>query len=418
MIGVKPNGQVVGQQVGDNTVEKLNSEIQRIEPSVYPRIEPIPISESSDVIAVDVRSGQVQPYSYQGKSYIRVGNTTQVMSSDEYHQVLFERMHSVQRWENQPAEGWTIDDLDQEEIRITVAEAVRLGRLSEPKGGQPEDLLRGLGLLRDGVLFRAAAVLFGDKEKLEFETPQCLLKVAIFRGLDRSEFLDNRQFTGNAFSLLARAVNFLRDSVPIASRFEPGKMERIDEPLYPPLATREALANAFCHRDYSIGGGSVGLAIYDDRLEVTSTGGLHFGLTPETLFRPHESKPWNPLIARTFYMRGIIEEWGLGTLKIADRAVAAGLPHPEIEENNNCVTVRFRSSVIKSLHLNQGGLTNQQVEILLLLKSKGALSLREIHASLKMKTKKRKLQEDLTILKIKGLTEPHGIGRGARWLSL
>ena len=54
---------------------------------------------------------------------------------------------------------------------------------------------------------------------------------------------------------------------------------------------REALANAFCHRDYAIGGGSVGVAIYDDRLEVTSSGTLHFGLTPDALFRPHESLP-------------------------------------------------------------------------------------------------------------------------------
>ena len=36
-------------------------------------------------------------------------------------------------------------------------------------------------------------------------------------------------------------------------------------------------------RDYALGGGSVGLAVYDDRLEVTSTGPLHFGLTPAAL---------------------------------------------------------------------------------------------------------------------------------------
>ena len=67
------------------------------------------------------------------------------------------------------------------------------------------------------------------------------------------EFLDNRQFNGNAFTLLTNAERFLRDTVPIAGRFERDRFERIDEPLYPPLATREALANALCHRDYSIG---------------------------------------------------------------------------------------------------------------------------------------------------------------------
>ena len=148
---------------------------------------------------------------------------------------------------------------------------------------------------------RGGQVLFGSTERLEFEMPQCLLRIARFRGLDRMEFLDNRQFNGNAFTLLTNAERFLRDALAIAGRFEQDRFERIDEPLYPPLAKREALVNALCHRDYSIGGGSIGIAIYDDRLEVTSSGSLHFGLTTEKLFAPHESRPWNPLIARTFY---------------------------------------------------------------------------------------------------------------------
>ena len=189
---------------------------------------------------------------------------------------------------------------------------------------------------------RGGQVLFGSTERLEFEMPQCLLRIARFRGLDRMEFLDNRQFNGNAFTLLTNAERFLRDTLAIAGRFEQDRFERIDEPLYPPLATREALVNALCHRDYSIGGGSIGIAIYDDRLEVTSSGSLHFGLTPEKLFAPHESRPWNPLIARTFYRRGIIEEWGRGTLKIAELASSAGLPMPEIEDDGVAVTVRFR----------------------------------------------------------------------------
>ena len=69
---------------------------------------------------------------------------------------------------------------------------------------------------------------------------------------------------------------------------------------------------------------------------------LHFGLTSVKLFAPHESLPWNPLIARTFYRRGIIEEWERGTLKMAELTTSAGLPRPEIEDAGGCVTVRFR----------------------------------------------------------------------------
>ena len=419
LFGVDAQGNVVGQSVGDRTIEDVSAEIQRIDPPAFPEIERVRSSEDREVIAVRVSPGSSPPYQYRSVAYRRVGNTTRSMSADEYNRMLFERMHTERRWENQPATGWTVDDLDIPEIRNTIAEAVRIGRLNEPGSRGAEDLLRGLGLMRDGILFRAAAVLFGKAERIECDMPQCLLRVARFRGIDRSEFLDNRQFNGNAFSLLASAERFLRDTLPIASRFESGRMQRIDEPLYPPLATREALANALCHRDYAMGGGSVGLAVYDDRLEVTSTGPLHFGLTPEDLFGPHESRPWNPLIARTFYRRGIIEEWGRGTIRMADLATASGLPRPEIEQRGDCVTVRFRCADYLTDREFEGDLTEQQDVILTLLRRSGrSLALREVLSLLGQQANGRRVREDLATLKAKGLAESTGRGRGARWASL
>ncbi len=425
LFGVTPEGILAGQNANDHTIEKVSAEIQRIDPPTYPEIERIRVASDLQVIAVCVRPGSLPPYQYRGISYRRVGNTTRKMSADEYNRMLFERMHNEQRWENQPARGWSVDDLDIAEIRNTIAEAVRIGRLNEPGSREPEELLRGLGLMRDGVLFRAATVLFGQAERLQCDMPQCLLRVARFRGLDRSEFLDNRQFHGNAFNLLANAERFLRDTLPIASRFESGRMQRIDEPLYPPLATREALANALCHRDYALGGGSIGLAIYDDRLEVTSIGPLHFGLTPEDLFIPHESKPWNPLIAGTFYRRGIIEEWGRGTIRLASLATDSGLPHPEIEERNDSVTVRFRrADYVPDRVMDRGtpekdDLTAQQGAILKLLRqSEHTLALREIRSLLGQQADESRARKDLAVLRAKGLAQPTGRGRGARWKPL
>ena len=416
LFGVTPGGDIVGQQVAERTIEEVSAEIQRIDPPAFPTVERVQVAKEREVIAVHVGQGSLPPYQYRGTAFLRVGNTTRAMLADEYNRMLFERMHSHQRWENQPANDWTIDDLDVAEIRNTVAEAVHIGRLNEPGSREPEDLLRGLGLLRNGVLFRAATVLFGHAERLEFEMPQCLLRVARFRGLDRSEFLDNRQFIGNAFTLLASGERFLRDSVPIASRFESGRMARIDEPLYPPLATREALANAICHRDYALGGSSIGLAMYDDRLEVTSTGPLHFGLTPDDLFRPHASRPWNPLIARTFYRRGIIEEWGRGTLKMAELANSAGLASTEIEEHNDCVTVRFRRADYVPLHRGGNDVIERQNTILALLdRADEGLSVREIVASLGVGISRRQVQRSLAALRSRGLAMTSGRGPATRW---
>ena len=416
LFGVTPTGDVSGQQVSEQTIEEVSAEIQRIDPPAFPEIERVRVTDDLEVIAVRVIQGSARPYQYRGTAYRRVGNTTVTMSAEEYNQMLFERMHSEQRWENQPATGWTVEDLDVAEVRNTVAEAVRIGRLNEPGSRAPEDLLRGLGLIRDGVLFRAAAVLFGNAERLEFEMPQCLLRVARFRGLDRSEFLDNRQFNGNAFALLSHAERFLRDTLPIASRFETGRIQRIDEPLYPPLATREALANALCHRDYALGGGSVGLAVYDNRLDVTSTGPLHFGLTPAELFGPHESRPWNPLIARAFYRRGIIEEWGRGTLKMAELATSAGLPRPEIEESGDCVTVCFRHGQFVPSHRTGSDVVERQKAILTLLDgADDGLALREIHAQMPLNTSERQVRRALTELRDRGLVASTGPGPAARW---
>jgi ATP-dependent DNA helicase RecG len=330
--------------------------------------------------------------------------------------MLLERLHGEERWENRLADAWTVRDLDGAEITRTIDEAVRRGRAEDPATRDPLELLRGFGLARDGVLLRAALVLFGLTDRLEAELPQCLLRVARFRGSDRTEFLDNRQFHGNVFDLLARAERYLRETLPVAGRVLPGLFERVDDPLYPPLALREALANAFCHRDYSIGGGSVALAVYDDRLEVTSSGTLHFGLTAEALFQPHESLPWNPLIARVLYRRGIIESWGRGTLKIAELATQAGLPRPEIEDAGGCVSVRFRPSrYVPPLRVSHDLTARQQNLLAILDAYPQGRALRQLREALPEPAAEWETKADLAMLKGLGLIDTRGRGRGASW---
>jgi ATP-dependent DNA helicase RecG len=416
LFGVEADGQVMGQQVSDHTIEEVAQEIQRIDPPTFPIIDRVALADGREVLVVSVTQGQVRPYSYKGFAYRRVGNTSPAMSRDEYNRMLLERLHGEHRWENEPVTGWAVADLDTAEIVRTLEEAIRRGRADDPGTRDPADILRGLGLLRDGVLLRAAPVLFGRAERVEADLPQCLLRVARFRGTDRTEFIDNRQFHGNIFELLLRAERFLRDSLPVAGRIAPGLFERVDDPLYPPVALREALANAFCHRDYAIGGGSVAVAIYDDRLEITSSGTLHFGLTAEALLAPHESLPWNPLIARVLFRRGIIESWGRGTIKMAELTRLAGLPLPEIEDRGGCVTIRFRPVRYLPPQRVARNLTEQQQRILSLLSgARPGLALRDILAGLENLPPEWDVKSDLTLLKQLALVDTNGHGRGAYW---
>jgi ATP-dependent DNA helicase RecG len=417
LFGIEADGRTLGQNVSDHTLEEVAQELSQIDPPVFPTIDRVAIGDAREVLVVTTATGQNRPYSYRGQAYRRVGNTNQALSREEYNHMLLERLHGERRWENEPSHGWTVADLDATELVRTVEEAIRRGRVEDPGTRDPSELLRGFGLLRDEQVLRAAAVLFGRADRLEMDYPQCLLRVAKFRGTDRTEFLDNRQFHGNTFDLLVKAERFLRDSLPVAGRVAPGLFERVDDPLYPPTALREALANAFCHRDYSIGGGSVAVAIYDDRLEVTSSGSLHFGLTAEALFAPHESLPWNPLIARVFFRRGVIESWGRGTIKMAELAAGAGLPRPEIDVSPGAVVVRFRPGRYMAPHRVARDLTSRQQQILEMLAGAPlGLPLRLISKRLTPPAREWEVKGDLTLLRQLGLIETHGHARGARWL--
>src|SRR3989339_2231053 len=104
--------------------------------------------------------------------------------------------------------------------------------------------------------------------------------------------------------------------------------------------TGSACQNAIAHRDYH-SSSKVQIRIFDDRIEFWNPGRLPEGWTVETLKRKHESKPFNPLIARAFFWIKYIEEVGTGTNKIIDWCKGWGLPEPDFEYVGTSVVVTF-----------------------------------------------------------------------------
>jgi ATP-dependent DNA helicase RecG len=415
LIGVTPEGKIVGQQVSDTTLRDIAAMLDKFEPPVPVDVERIPLKGGREIVALRATSpGESLPFTFRGRPYQRIGSTTSVMRQQRYQQLLLERVHSRHRWENEPATGIGISDLDHEEILRTVRLGIETGRLPESTGNNVEDILDRLGLRQEGQILNGAAVLFGTRFLPYY--PQCQLRLARFKGIDKAEFLDNRQTNGHAFHLLDEAMSFLMRHLPIAGRFEPGRVERIEEPLFPVGALREALVNALCHRDYTIIGGSVSVAIFDDRLEIWSDGSLPFGLKVEDLKRNHRSLPRNPLIADTFFRRRLVERWGRGTQMIVELCVKAGHPEPEFEEESGAFGVRFLPSDYIAPHRVAHDLTERQREILKILSQKPSMPLREIRAKMAKPPSDRRLREELLYLKRLGLVRSEGYGRGSKWV--
>jgi ATP-dependent DNA helicase RecG len=416
-IGVSAEGKLIGQTVSDNTFREISELFKKFEPPPLIEIDRIELHKNVEVIVLTaIHRGTDAPYVFTGRPYQRVGSTTSVMPQHTYQRLLIERDHHRYRWELEVAVGYRLQDLNAEEILRTVRMGVAVGRIPEHQREDIPSILDRMELRKGSQLLNAAVVLFGEKFLPNFT--QCELRLARFRGIDKSEFIDQNQISGNAFKLLEEAMLFLRRHLPVAGKILPGVLERNDEPLFPLEALREALVNALCHRLYTHPGGAVSVAVFDDRLEIWNDGKLPFGLTPADLKVDHRSHQRNPLIAKVFYNRGLIERWGRGTQKIISLCVKAGHPEPDFFEQANSFVVRFLPSGYVAPHRVSLNLTERQREILqaVSLGLKEGVTIADVKLKLSAPLPDRTLQFNFQHLKRLGLVDLKGSGRGSRWV--
>lgn len=415
-IGISQDGKAVGQAVSDKTQQEIAQMLAKFSPAPLIEWTRVPVLYGKDVLVFSATPRkQEAPYVFDGKPYRRVGSVTEIMPQTFYQKLLIEQQHKTNRWENAPAYGYEIEDLDAEEILRTIRLGIAIGRLSENQSEPIPILLDRLRVREEGKLLNSAVVLFGKHYTTHY--PQCDLKLARFKGVDKSEFLDQKQLKGNAFHLLEEAMLFLRRHLPVSGKIIPGVLERQDDPLFPLDALREALVNALCHRSYVDPCGSVNVAIFDDRLEVSSYGTLPFDLKPEELKTDHFSRPRNPTIASVFYLRGLIEQWGRGTQKIVALSVKAGHPEPEFFEQAGFFVVRFIAKEYVPPNRVMHDLTDRQKQILLCIETgkKEGVSFSDLKRYIGSPVPERSLQQDCQHLKYLRLVELIGFGRGARW---
>ena len=343
--GVNHKGIIEGQQISEQTIHEITAAMTRFEPPAPIKIERIKTVKGREVIILIVKSdAETVPFTFDGRAFERVGNTTRKMPQEKYERLLLQRAHAKRRWENQPAEGVRIEDLDHEEILRTRQAAIEQRRISAGTSQDVGDILDRLGLRIDGQITQAAQVLYGTKFLPYYA--QCIIKMGRFRGTKiTGDILDNKQEHMHAFAMVREGMAFLDRTLPLAARFPEGKIFREDRLPVPANALREILLNAVMHRDYSDYGGHIAIAIFDDRIEIRSAGCLPAGVTVDQLSGPHLSKPRNILIAETFHRTGAVEIWGRGTNRVVDECKNYGIVPPVFEERQGFLIVTFRAQV-------------------------------------------------------------------------
>ena len=147
----------------------------------------------------------------------------------------------------------------------------------------------------------------------------------VFKGTTKAVFVDRREYTGPLWEQIDEAFQFVLRNIHLGATIVGVYRQDIYE--IPTDAIRELIINAMVHRSY-LDHGTIQVAVYDNRLEITSPGKLPMGQTLERMKEGY-SKIRNEALAHAFSYMNLIEHWGSGIPRIIEKVKAAGLREPE-----------------------------------------------------------------------------------------
>lgn len=142
--------------------------------------------------------------------------------------------------------------------------------------------------------------------------PQAAIQCAVFKGTTRDIFIDRKEYDGNIVEQLDAAYEYVLRNINMSSEID--GLYRTDIYELPTDCIREMICNAVAHRSY-LHPSSIQVAVYDDRVEVTSPGMLFGSLRLEDI-REGISIPRNRALVYAFTYMNIMEHWGSGIPRI------------------------------------------------------------------------------------------------------
>jgi len=406
-IGVEDvHGNVVGVINSDSVQLKIKDRIKNnISPSTMGLFD-VATEKHDDkvVIKITVASGSEKPYylSKMGMSpkgcFLRVGSASEPMTSRMIEELFASRTRN------------SIGSIRSRRQNLTF-EQLRI-YYNEKSLGLNDQFARNLELVTDDGSFNYAAYLLSDENGTS-------IKVAKYSGIDRVKLIENEEY---GYCCLVKSTKAVLEKLKIENktfaRITPLKRE--ERKLLEPDALREAIINAIIHNDYS-NEVPPKFELFEDRLEITSSGGLPDGFDEEEFFQGY-SVPKNKELMRVFRDLEMVEQLGSGVPRILAH-------YPPSSYIFTAHFIRLVLPFVESYKINEmdiseaepiskegtSTLTSRQ-KIVLSILSESAYTSAEIYEKLGSVYSQRLVQRELTKLEEFGLIKRMGTGRGTTWI--
>lgn len=412
-LGIDDNGSVKGVADVQHVCEIISAKIRDyMDP--LPEIEMIPHKndEGLNILQLKVNPGNYTPYYYVGDgqrvAFVRVGDESIPATAE--HMVRL-----VLKGSNKTYDSLVTDYRQDDNTFIILANEFK----KRTEYDWDKKYLLSFGLVTGNGYLTNAGALFSD------DCPLCQSRLYCNRwaGKDKSDAINDAEFTGNVIMLLRESMNFVKSNT--RKGWEKLPNGRKNKPEYAERAVLEAMVNHFIHRDYTVIGGEVHLDIYDDRLTVTSPGGMYNGQIIQNLDIANvSSERRNPILANVMAQLDYMEKRGSGLTRICNETKALDGYKDELKPQFNSSSVQFQTIIYASVDVTNVGddvgdvseikLTERQKKIVNLIIQQPSVTAK--HMSETLSVSSRTVERELSTLKDKGVLMREGKDNDGVWL--
>lgn len=410
--GIDNDGIVKGLNDVQHVCEAISSKIRDyMDP--LPEVEMIPHDmDGLRILQLKVNAGHYTPYYYVGDgqriAFVRVGDESLPATAEQMVRLVLKGSNK------------TYDSLHTDYKAEDYAFTILANTFKDrTKQEWDKKYLLSFGLVTGAGSLTNAGALFADDCPLW----QSRLYCTRWDGTEKGDAINDAEFTGNVLMLLREAMNFVKSNTK--KGWEKLPDGRKNKPEYAERAVFEAMVNHFIHRDYTVMGGEIHLDIYDDRLTVTSPGGMYNGMLIQDLdIADVSSERRNPILANVMAQLDYMEKRGSGLTRICNETKALDGYRDELKPVFKSTPTQFQTIIFASSDtpnvgdnvgdMSETKLSERQQKILNLIKESPTITGRQMSEILSVS--QRTIERDLAALQKIGVLKREGKDNDGIWI--